>query len=72
MKQDYPRPQKNDSWATDDWIQAMFPLSPSYAECAKDSRLWFDPCPLDDSLTRECMVGSNICQSTIFEPVTVG
>jgi hypothetical protein len=52
MKKDYPRPQKNDSWATDDWIQAMFPLSSSYADCASNPRLWFDPCPLDDNWTR--------------------
>ena len=45
MKKDYPRPNKNDSWRTDDWIQSMFPISPSIIECAVDNGYWFDPCP---------------------------
>ena len=52
-KQDYPRRKKNDSWATDGWIQDLFPLTPSYAEYAKHSVIWFDPCPLDDNWTRD-------------------
>lgn len=53
MKKDYPRQHlSKDSYATDNWIQAMFPISPSYAKCAKDAKLWFDPCPLNDNWTR--------------------
>lgn len=41
-----------DNYETDSWIQAMFPISPSYAECGQDPALWFDPCPLDPNWTR--------------------
>lgn len=43
---------QGDSYATDSWIKAMFPLSPSYHQCSVDLGLWFDPCPLNDKWTR--------------------
>jgi len=43
---------QGDSYATDSWIQSMFPISSSYAACAHNTQLWFDPCPLDDHFTR--------------------
>jgi hypothetical protein len=52
VKKDYPRPKKNDSWETDDWIQQMFPLHPSLIFCNKNPDYWFDPCPLNDNWER--------------------
>ena len=47
-KKDYPRRHlSKDYWVTDSWIQAMFPITPSYCEFAS-KKMWFDPCPYNE------------------------
>lgn len=48
-KQDYSRRHlSTDSYATDDWIQALFPLSIRPSDAIAHTH-WFDPCPLDNN-----------------------
>lgn len=43
----YSRHLSSDSYATDDWIQALFPLSIAPSDAIANTH-WFDPCPLND------------------------